>query len=121
MRVLTAEQSRTFLDAVLKTHYGPVFAVALTTGMRPSEYQALKGSAGVDWDRGTVSVVRTLERKAGGWCFAETKRARSRRIIKLQEWVLELLKYQRARSRERARCAVPEAADLLFTTPRVTR
>ena len=73
MRVLAAEQSRSFLSAVLKTHYGPVFAVALTTGMRPSEYLALKWQD-IDWDRGTVSVVRTLEKSAGGWRFAETKR-----------------------------------------------
>lgn len=36
MQVLSADQSRAFLAAALKTHYGPVFAVALTTGMRPS-------------------------------------------------------------------------------------
>jgi integrase len=65
LRVLTAEQSRIFLSATLKTHYDPVFAVALTTGMRPSEYLALKWQD-VDWDRGTVSVVRTSER-APGW------------------------------------------------------
>lgn len=64
MRVLTAEQSRVFLSAALKTHYGPVLAVALTNGMRPSEYLALKWQD-VDWDRGTISVVRTLERRNG--------------------------------------------------------
>lgn len=119
MRVLSTEQSRIFLEAALKTHYGPVFAVAITTGMRPSEYLALKWSTDVDWGRGTMSVVRTLERTAGHWRFAETKRARSRRVIKLQEWVLEVLKQQRARSSERRRrtVTVPEAADLIFTTP----
>jgi integrase len=89
LRVLSAEQSRIFLKAALKTHYGPVFVVALTTGMRPSEYLALKWP--VDWDRGTVSVVRTLERTAGCWQFAGTKRSRSRRVV-------------------------PDAADLIFTT-----
>ena len=42
MRVLSAEQSRAFLEGALKAHYGPVFALALTTGMRPSEYLAVK-------------------------------------------------------------------------------
>jgi integrase len=37
MRILSAEQSRIFLASALKTHYGAIFAVALTTGMRPSE------------------------------------------------------------------------------------
>jgi integrase len=87
--VLTAEQSRSFLEAALETPYGPVFAVALTTAARPSEYLALKWQD-INWERGTVSVARTLEKVRGGWRFAETKRARSRRVIKLQEWVLEL-------------------------------
>ena len=116
MSVLTAEQSRIFLSAVLKTHYGPVFAVALTTGMRPSEYLALKWQD-IDWDRGTVSVVRTLERSAGGWRFAETKRARSRRIIKLQDWVLETLKDLQGRATQRIGSRGADVAELVFTTP----
>jgi integrase len=115
MHVLNAEQARSFLEAALKTHYGPVFAVALTTGMRPSEYLGLKWQD-VDWDRGTVGVVRTLEKVKGGWRFADTKRDRSRRVIKLQEWVLEKLKGLHA-GRRRSKYDMPEAADLVFTTP----
>jgi integrase len=91
MRVLSAERSRSFLESALKTLYGPVFAVALTTAARPSEYLALKWQD-INWERGTVSVARTLEKVSGGWRFAETKRTRSRRVIRLQEWVLELLR-----------------------------
>jgi integrase len=116
MCVLTAEQSRIFLSAVLKTHYGPVFAVALTTGMRPSEYLALKWQD-IDWDRGTVSIVRTLERSAGGWRFAETKRARSRRVIKFQDWVLETLKSLQAITIRRSGCSRPDNSELVFTSP----
>jgi integrase len=115
MHVLNAEQSRIFIEAALKTHYGPVFAVALTTGMRPSEYVALKWPD-IDWERGTVGVVRTLEKVKGSWRFADTKRDRSRRVIKLQGWVLENLKRLHAR-RPRPKSDTPEAADLVFTTP----
>ena len=115
MHVLNAEQARIFLEAALKTHYGPVLAVALTTGMRPSEYLGLQWQD-IDWDRGTVGVLRTLEKMKGGWRFADTKRDRSRRIIKLQEWVLENLKGLHAR-RPCPKCDTPEAADLVFTTP----
>jgi integrase len=115
MSVLTAEQSRTFLSAALTTHYGPVFAVALTTGMRPSEYLALKWQD-VDWVRGTVGVVRTLEWR-NGWRFAETKRSRSRRIIKLQEWVLEMLKELQARTTKPTGSSGADAVELVFTTP----
>ena len=115
MHVLNAEQSRVFLEAALKTHYGAVFAVALTTGMRPSEYLALKWPD-IDWERGTVGVVRTLERVKGSWRFADTKRDRSRRVIKLQEWVRETLKGLHAR-RQHSKCDMPEANDLVFTSP----
>ena len=115
MRVLNIEQARIFLEDALKTHYGPVFAVALTTGMRPSEYLGLKWPD-IDWERGTVGVVRTLEKVKGSWRFADTKRDRSRRVIKLQEWVLENLKGLHA-GRLRPKCGTPEAADLVFTTP----
>jgi integrase len=116
MSVLNAEQSRIFVSAALKTHYGPVFTVALTTGMRPSEYLALKWQD-IDWDRGTVSVVRTLERSAGGWRFAETKRARSRRIIKFQDWVLETLKNLQVKTIWRSGCSRPDNSELVFTSP----
>lgn len=116
MRVLGAEQSRAFLSAALKTHDGPVFAIALTTGMRPSEYLALKWED-IDWVRGTVSVVRTLEKVSGGWRFAETKRARSRRIIKFQDWVLETLKNLQARTIRRSGCSRPDDSELVFTSP----
>ena len=115
MRVLTAEQSRIFLSAALKTHYGPVLTVALTTGMRPSEYLALKWQD-MDWDRGTVGVVRTLE-WGNGWRFAETKRSRSRRIIKLQEWVLDVLTELQARTTQPTGSSGAEAAEMVFTTP----
>jgi integrase len=49
MRVLSVEQSRIFLEAALKTHYGPVFAFALTSGARPSECVAVQWRD-VDWD-----------------------------------------------------------------------
>jgi integrase len=116
LRVLTAEQSRSFLEAALETPYGPVFAVALTTAARPSEYLALKWQD-INWERGTVSVARTLEKVSGGWRFAETKRARSRRVIKLQEWVLELLQHLSTKTNPKSACSGwHEAADLIFTT-----
>ena len=116
MRVLSAEQSRIFLSAALKTHCGTVFAIALTTGMRPSEYLGLKFQD-IDFTRGTVSVVRTLERATGCWRFADTKRSRSRRSIKLQGWVLEMLRRLEATTSKRPKCDLPGAADLVFTTP----
>jgi integrase len=117
IQVLNPEQARAFLEAAKQDRYYVLFALALTTGMRPSEYLALKWPD-ISWTKGTVSVNRTLEPiKGGGWRFADTKRARSRRLIKLQDWVLDLLKEQRSPSaEENASDGVPpEAADLIFT------
>ena len=83
MRSLAVDQARTLLKAVEGTKYGPVLAVALTTGMRPSEYLGLKWQD-IDWARQTISIVRSIQRLNGKWCFSDTKRSRSRRPIKLQ-------------------------------------
>jgi integrase len=70
MRALTVEQARTLLNIALTTPYGGVLAVALTTGMRPSEYLALKWQD-IDWGRQTISVVRSIRRLNGRWCFCD--------------------------------------------------
>jgi len=82
--------------------------------MRPSEYLALCWRD-VDWDRGTISVVRTLHRNEGQWTFEDTKRVRSRRVVKLQMWVLDLLRKLRNRADQAAVCA-SASPDLIFTT-----
>jgi len=91
IQVLNPQQARDFLKEAAQDPYHVLFAVALTTGMRPSEYLALKWPD-VSFSKGTVSIARTLEPiKGGGWRFADTKRARSRRLVKLQASVLKLL------------------------------
>jgi len=114
MSVLTTEQARTFLKAASLSPQACIFAVALTTGMRPSEYLGLCWRD-IDWDRGTVSIVRTIHKHEGQWIFADTKRVHSRRIVKLQTWVVELLRKLR-RSRNEAVSCAPGFADLIFTT-----
>jgi integrase len=97
--VLTVEQARTFVKAISDHPYWAVFALALTTGMRPSEYLGLTWND-LDLDRGTVSVSHALEWQKGGWQFAETKRSRSRRVVKLQAWVVALLREQVPKEQE---------------------
>lgn len=117
MRVLTAEQARVFLENAMQTAYGLVFAVALTTAARPSEYLALKWQD-INWELGTVSVARTLEKVRGSWLFAETKRAHSRRVIKLQEWVLSPLSDLHTKMNAKPGCNICLGlADLIFTNP----
>jgi integrase len=114
MRALNVDEARTFLGAALATPHGLVLALALTTGMRPSEYLALKWQ-NIDWTRQTVSVVRSLRRLNGRWCFTDTKRSRSRRLIKLQNWNVAFLREYRTTSTA-ADNSCPEAIDLVFRT-----
>ena len=92
--VLSVEQARGFMTAIVGHPYEALLGLAMSTGMRPSEYLALTW-ADIDLVRGTVSVSRTLEWEKGGWQFADTKRSRSRRVIKLQAWVIALLEKHR--------------------------
>ena len=87
---LSVEECRRFLDVAAKSEWFPVLALALTTGMRPSEYLALKWTD-IDWQRGTASVSRTIQISGAEWTFDDTKRKRSRREVKLQNFVLKAL------------------------------
>src|SRR6266404_2991896 len=109
--VLSIQQARTFVKAIAGHPYDGLLALAMTTGMRPSEYLALTWN-NIDLERGTVSVSRSLEWRKGGWQFADTKRPRSRRVVKLQAWVVSVLKEHRANGQERS------GDDLVFRAKR---
>jgi integrase len=119
MSVLTTEQARAFLRTASHSPQQCLFALALTTGMRPSEYLALCWRD-IDWDRGTVSVVRTLHKNEGRWAFAHTKRVRSRRVVKLQTWVLQLLLKLKGKTAEAGAESLHGSvfSNLIFTTRR---
>ena len=82
--------------------------------MRPSEYLGLKWQD-IQWARQTVSVVRSVRRLDGRWCFCDTKRSRSRRPVKLQGWVVALLRHLQTKATEHD--LVADAHDLVFRTP----
>jgi integrase len=117
MSVLTTEQARSFLRTASHSPQACLFAVALTTGMRPSEYLALCWRD-IDWDRGTISVVRTLHKNEGQWMFADTKRVRSRRVVRLQMWVLDRLRKLKGGADEVGAACDSRFADLIFTKAR---
>jgi integrase len=89
-RVLTAAEAQRFAALCLEDSRYLVFLVALTTGLRPSEYLALRAE---DFDprRATLTVTRTLERASGKWRFAETKRPRSCRSVVVPAEVARLI------------------------------
>ena len=109
--VLSLQQTRTLVKAIAGHAYEGLIALAMTTGMRPSEYLAFTWND-IDLDSGTVSVSRSPEWRKGGWQFADTKRPRSRRVVKLQAWVVSIVSEHRATER------VSSGDDLVFRAKR---
>lgn len=77
---LTPEQAVIFAATCQGQAHGPVFLLALATGLRPSEYLALRVKD-VRFFESKLKVERTVERFRGRWLFRETKRPRSRRTV----------------------------------------
>lgn len=89
MEALSVDECRRFLSVARESKWFALFPLALTTGMRPSEYLALTWSD-IDWRRGTASVCRTILITGSSWRFDDTKRKRSRRVVKLEGFVRKL-------------------------------
>lgn len=81
---MTEALARAFLAALSEDTYGLMFELALSTGLRPEEYFALKWTD-FEPERQTITVNRVLyrKRKGGGYSFLEPKTKKSRRTIPL--------------------------------------
>jgi integrase len=119
MRALTAEESGGFLRALAEDRNRALFALALSTGMRPEEYLGLRW-VDVDFIKATVMVRRALvwRTKGGGWYFTEPKTSRSRRTIPLPcSMSRALAEHKRRQSEERLKLGSEwQDHDLVFTT-----
>jgi len=91
MRPLWPDEAAQFLKAAEANGFYAIFALALTSGMRPSEYLGLKWED-VDIKRGVVTVKRTMQSKVGGgWEFGDTKTPKSKRSIPLPQSTIKAL------------------------------
>jgi integrase len=102
MKSFSPEEAERFLEAASRERWGTLWAVALTTGLRPGEYLALRWPD-VDLKAGTVTVRRALvRRKDGSWGFEEPKTARSRRTVPLPPSAVKALaEHKRKQAEER--------------------
>ena len=110
-RALSFEEVGRFVEALHGHRHEALFLVALTTGMRPSEYLALQWKD-IDFESGRIEVRRSLDwRKQGSWSFTETKTKRSRRSIPIPKEVLTLLQHHKKAHAGRRLKAGPEWKD----------
>lgn len=115
---LEAPLVRRLLDATADDELGPLYALAVSTGLRLGELLGL-GWADVDLEAGTITVRRSLAMAGdGGWTLAQPKSARSRRTIPLPGRANDALARQcdrQAASREVAGAAWQDRDGLVFT------
>jgi integrase len=104
MQALSPEEAKRFLTESCKDRWSALFALALSTGMRPEEYLGLQWKD-VDLGKGIATVQRALvwNRKGGGWSFTQPKTARSRRNIPLPSSVKSALIAHRRKQVEESR------------------
>lgn len=87
---LTPEQAACFAASCERHEFGPIFLLAISTGLRPSEYLALRVKD-IRFPDSMLTVDRTVERHNGRWLFRETKRPRSRRTVSVPAETMERL------------------------------
>lgn len=112
---LTGDEARALLDAAAGHRFGPLFTLAIATGMRQGEMLALRWQD-VDLDAGKLRVEHTLEE--GSRQRAKPKTDRSRRSIAVASAGIVALREQRRRQLE-ARLAAGRRwrdEDYVFTT-----
>lgn len=91
VRIWTEADVRRFIAFSKDFHYGPLFEVALGTGLRPGELYALRWGD-VDLVRGTLSVRETMTYCDGEIMFERPKTEQSRRTIKLAKATIKTLR-----------------------------
>jgi integrase len=119
--ILSVEQFMHLMRMSTDDPLQPLLVVLASSGPRIGEALALRWSD-VDFDQGTVSIKRSIERQKGkGLIFKEPKSRRSQRLIALPRLALEALARERQRQ-DALRRAVPGWLDndLVFPSEKGT-
>jgi len=119
MAALSVDEAARFLAAASEDRFALMFALALSTGMRPEEFLGLQWKD-IDLEKGIATVQRALvwRDKKQGWSFTEPKTAKSRRNIPLPASIVRALASHKARQGEQRLKAGTkyENHDLVFAT-----
>lgn len=100
MKVLTPEQANKLLSEGKRDWYYPLYALALTTGLRQGELLGLQWDD-INMENGTVTVRRTLKELNGQLISGEPKSKNARRTISLPDRAIRILREHRKAQLER--------------------
>jgi integrase len=113
---LRPQEARRLLESVAGDRLEALYAVSLSLGLRQSEALGLTWEC-IDFDAGTLSVRKVLQRYGGAYHLDEPKTQRSRRTIALPTPLVDVLRRHRVRQNEerlRAGPHWPGQWDLVF-------
>ncbi|MBA3416200.1 MAG: site-specific integrase [Chloroflexia bacterium] len=99
VRPLSPEQARAFVEATRGDRLGPLFHVAIASGLRQGELFGLRWED-VDLATGSLTVRYALQRIEGALTLVEPKTALSRRTVTLPASAVAALRAQRVRQLE---------------------
>jgi integrase len=113
MVTLAPEQSMQFLESIKQTRtYWPVL-IALSTGMRRGEILALRWK-NIDFDRGTLRVMQSLEQTKKGLRFKDTKTSKVRAIVVPAYAIEELRRLKRQQAEELLKLGIRQTGETLM-------
>lgn len=122
-KALTRKEAEAFLEAVSGTRYALLYRIALSVGMRQAEILGLRWRD-VDFEEGTISVRRQLQRVDGVQTLRDLKTIESRRTIPMTANTMKALRsHQVAQKEERLKAGGKwqgEHWQLVFMTPHGT-
>lgn len=118
MRALTAEETGRLLDATRDDPFGPLFALAVSSGLRLGELVALRWTD-IDTEARRLTVNQAaFQRDDRTYDFGKPKTKRSRRTVMLSAIAVDALRRQKARqaaARLAAGTAWQDRRNLVFT------
>ena len=95
MATWSTDEAQRFMDAARASVYGPIWLLALATGMRKGELLGLRW-CDVDFDRGIVSIRQTVGTLPGTIEFKPPKTTTSRREIHIMKDMIDALRQHHA-------------------------
>ncbi|HET6408843.1 MAG TPA: site-specific integrase, partial [Chthoniobacteraceae bacterium] len=114
MKALDRDQAGRFLAAAKESEFYALFALLLTTGMRPGEAIALRW-CDIDLASGAVSITRALSGRSGDYRFEEPKTPKSRRTLPIPLSVTDSLRTLKS-ARQKAADGVLIDLQLVFVS-----